>query len=1022
MSETAPYAMASDVDRLLQYEGRAFIECCYVAILGRPPEEAGLNLQLAALAGGDDKLQLAGRISLSEEAKNRPVRLRGLSEAVIEQSLKLLATSPPGAIDVAAQAAIINEHFDLMRKVSAGDGGASQPIQAVPHSPAPASPPASMVQVVPMQSSHLRSAGGREVTSGIATLWLDLTTSVEWDKGIVGIIRVELELARALGKIDDRVRFSVQIGTGFVEIERDQLAWLLQSDNVCDAYMNFTGRGSGHVGLPGQLRLSVPDTQLFFHPFSTNDLVLSVGWMESRKEIYFSKLKATNPNVYLCYLIYDGVLILPITSGLYYTYGRDQFKGYVEWASRQCDFLLYGGETAKSDIESIQRQHDWPSPPGAAIYFGSNFDSLNHEADEAAYLQSIGITGPFILAVGTIEPRKNYETLYRAYLMCLRSAPEVTPQLVICGRPHGHVNEMLSILTRDPRIKGRILIVAASDRELLTLYRRCRFTVLASLYEGWSLTLPESLTVGRLCIASDVPPLREIGGDLIVYVPPLDVKGWAEEVLRYASDDVLLQSREDEIQKRWFKPKWSEFGQVTYNAVHALAKQTPPSAALQRSLGKQVAWTKPTIWMDLSLTFLNYQGSIQGIPRAELTFAYYLKKLEPGARFFAYQNKQFFEILPGYLDWLWDASDLSMSFKAFQQFWQKAEAAGEGNRNPLAGNEFSEHHPAFLHQIPDNSIALFCGIGFAQPGQVTGERAIIDLVSTERRVMTSQLLYDFTPFLVPQYHDPRTVEGYVPFFDIASNHFDHLLYGGRTAQRDGIRIQKERGWKTPPSDFLEFGSNLDLSTKELAPISAELRRSVLIELGITEAFVMTVGTIQPRKNHDLLYKAYLTILENNLAHTPIQMVFVGHKGWLSDSLVDMIKNDERVKGKLLLLSPTDDQLRVLYECCEFTLLPSFYEGWSLTLPESLGYGKFCLVADTEPLRETGAELVEYIDPLDTYQWARRIAFYVNEPGELKRREQMIVEQWKARSWNDSTQLMIEKLYQAHREMTGGTSH
>ena len=84
------------------------------------------------------------------------------------------------------------------------------------------------------------------------------------------------------------------------------------------------------------------------------------------------------------------------------------------------------------------------------------------------------------------------------------------------------------------------------------------FTVLASHYEGWSLTLPESLNYGKFCIASKVEPLMEIGKDFIDYVQPWDVAGWAEKILYYFSHPEVLKEREAYIEKEWHAVSWEE--------------------------------------------------------------------------------------------------------------------------------------------------------------------------------------------------------------------------------------------------------------------------------------------------------------------------------------------------------------------------------------------------------------------------------------------------------------------------------
>src|SRR6202035_921723 len=100
--------------------------------------------------------------------------------------------------------------------------------------------------------------------------------------------------------------------------------------------------------------------------------------------------------------------------------------------SKRADFVLYGGGTAKKDAEQVQAQNKWRTPPGRAIKFGSNIAGADTADAPLEMFEELGITGPFIITVGSIDPRKNLDTLYRAYLMALRLSPSDVPQLLIC--------------------------------------------------------------------------------------------------------------------------------------------------------------------------------------------------------------------------------------------------------------------------------------------------------------------------------------------------------------------------------------------------------------------------------------------------------------------------------------------------------------------------------------------------------------------------------------------------------------
>ena len=976
--ESAP-APSSDKDlsdplfeKLFEPDDAEFIDACYVKLLDRKADPLGFQVHLTALRSGVPKIKIAALLAGSEEG-------RRFSDLAI--------TSQKGA-EIASPKALLIKHLQAVRKISVRPfDELDVPMKAI----------GNLIVRSSKQTDDCTNA-----TQRLPTTWVDLTTSIEWAYGVVGIVRAELELACGLKKIDPNIRFSIQVLEGFAEVESSQLQWLLQADNVVDAYLTYFGRqGTAERQF---VSVEMADGPLFRHPYITGDTIVSAGWMDSKKEFFFSKLKDQNPAICIIYLIYDMILMKRETAHFYPAEDRARFRRYVEWACVHCDFLLFGGETAKRDLAQFQYMEGWRAPPGQAIRFGSDIAKSVDLNRAPEILNQIGVSGDFIITVGSIEPRKNHDTLYRAYLLALEMAPDLVPQLIICGRPVGRVGDLLDTIERDPRVSNKILTIVPTDPQLSALYANCLFTLLPTIYEGWSLTLPESLGHGKFCLAADTPPLREIGGELIDYIDPFDVRSWAIGIVEYSSDRSRLAERERMLRDNWPITRWQDTAVMASRALATFGAVRSYSSSHPRP---------PSIWFDITLTYMEWSGHITGIIRTELALAYYLIKLSPDAHFFAYTQGYYFEIHRSYLQWLIEAKDLTTAYEQFQAFWTSHESNMTGHRNPFHNTGPVEGHEADILRFPENSVLFFAGIDMDGTGEVRRTKAFYSNMMRDS-VMTSQLLYDFTPMLFPQIHHPWTCTGYGPFVAHVSNSFDHIVYGGKTAQRDGQEIQRKNEWRTPPSDFIEFGSNLGFEA-EAAPFVSTLKDQMqLLEMGILSDFVMTVGTLEPRKNHEMLYKAFLHILQHGLTERPLQLVFVGRPGWKTEDFRQILSEDERVKFRIIVVSPSDSQLNLLYRRCMFTLLPSFYEGWSLTLPESLSFGKFCIASDVEPLREIGRDLVEYIHPLDTYRWAERIAHYVDNLGEVRIWESRIREGWHPTTWRATTSRLIEILHNAHR--------
>jgi glycosyltransferase involved in cell wall biosynthesis len=158
---------------------------------------------------------------------------------------------------------------------------------------------------------------------------------------------------------------------------------------------------------------------------------------------------------------------------------------------------------------------------------------------------------PFILAVSTLEVRKNYLLLYYTYKLACQQRT-VLPPLVICGRKGWMSEETRTLLTKDSEIKDKITILNPSDAELEWLYANCLLTVFPSFLEGWGLPIAEALAHGKCCVSSNTSSMPEVGGSLVTYVSPYDA-AQTLQALRTLSDDKHRGSLEQKI-KTTYKP------------------------------------------------------------------------------------------------------------------------------------------------------------------------------------------------------------------------------------------------------------------------------------------------------------------------------------------------------------------------------------------------------------------------------------------------------------------------------------
>ncbi len=152
-----------------------------------------------------------------------------------------------------------------------------------------------------------------------------------------------------------------------------------------------------------------------------------------------------------------------------------------------------------------------------------------------AFATQYGIPGPYVLYVGTLEPRKNVFTLLKAFARIPRS---VRATLVLAGGM-GWGMESLEDALRKTGVADRVIRTGyLPDRE--TVRDACRGAAcfaMPSWCEGFGLPLLEAMACGCACVASNASALPEVGGEGVRYVDPADEEGLSVVLREWLEDE-----------------------------------------------------------------------------------------------------------------------------------------------------------------------------------------------------------------------------------------------------------------------------------------------------------------------------------------------------------------------------------------------------------------------------------------------------------------------------------------------------
>ncbi|MEN9894533.1 MAG: hypothetical protein RIR97_385, partial [Pseudomonadota bacterium] len=159
-------------------------------------------------------------------------------------------------------------------------------------------------------------------------------------------------------------------------------------------------------------------------------------------------------------------------------------------------------------------------------------------------------TTPYVLCAGTIEARKNVWRIALCWKMLLEKGNHKLPRLIFAGRKGWLIQPLENLLQATGNLYGWIEIVdGPNDDELAFLYRNCKFTIMASLYEGWGLPVGEALSYGKTAVVADNSSLPEVGGDMVEYCDAESIESIAAACERLIDNPQRLQELERKIRE-----------------------------------------------------------------------------------------------------------------------------------------------------------------------------------------------------------------------------------------------------------------------------------------------------------------------------------------------------------------------------------------------------------------------------------------------------------------------------------------
>ncbi len=217
---------------------------------------------------------------------------------------------------------------------------------------------------------------------------------------------------------------------------------------------------------------------------------------------------------------------------------RAYLERVVPRSVARADHILADSAATRQDLLTL---YGVPAEKVSVLYSGVNaaFRPVHDAALLAGVCARYGLRRPYILSLGTLQPRKNYIRLIRAFARACQSPALRDTQLVIAGGV-GWLYEAIFAEVDRLGLRERVLFPGfVADADLPALYSAAALFVYPSLYEGFGLPVLEAMACGTPAVVSNASSLPEVAGDAALLVDPHDEAGLAQALEQALTDEGL---------------------------------------------------------------------------------------------------------------------------------------------------------------------------------------------------------------------------------------------------------------------------------------------------------------------------------------------------------------------------------------------------------------------------------------------------------------------------------------------------
>ncbi len=641
---------------------------------------------------------------------------------------------------------------------------------------------------------------------------------------------------------------------------------------------------------------------------------------------------------------------------------------FVVPSSRTADLLVGAGVPA-GKVEVVEEGCDHLPPP-------------DHEGRQAL-MRRLGVSGPYLLCVGTLEPRKNLPRLFAAYSAVRDRLPERWPLVVVGPQGWG------DLAGPQPGVlpAGRV-----SDGVLTALYARARCVAYVPLAEGFGLPVVEAMAAGAPVVASAVPS----GGGAALDVDPLDVSSIAAGLLQAAMDEAVRSELVEAGRRRAGELTWERTARRHLQLWERVrAAETSPRLPSGRVKGREtssgLSQRRASRNARRSVAPLRRSHDERAAPLALSVDVSAVPAHPAGA------GRYTLDLVSA----LARREDVELRLVARMNDAERwaalapdalIEAVAPVAR-PLRLAWEQTHLPRLLSRL---AVEVHHGPHYTMP-----EAARLPKVVT---------VHDLTFFDHPEWHERSKSVFFRRATRVAARHAAALLC---VSEATATRL-RELCEPRAPIHVVRHG----VDHERFRPDEPEpgMDAAVLSRMGVAAPYVAFVGTLEPRKDVPTLVAAFDRACS---AHPGLTLVLAGLPGWGADALEESISRARHRERIQRLGYVPDEAVPALLRRAAAVAYPSLEEGFGLPALEALACGSPLVTTTGSAMQEVAEGAALLVPPGDVDAVAGALDMLVRGDEALAIRRARGLEIAARHTWEASAEAHVA-VYRAALAAEGGS--